>query len=355
MRYSYIELASAKSPPSNNTKVFLVALAVASILCRWTFNGPLFSLGFPSIDTAENEANRPLYLDRPLQFQIVVAHKRARPSSVQTWLQHVRSIPHIAELGIETTIYTKGHISDLGLFKNITQSQNIYRLRDRGREAASYLHHIVKNYDNLADYTIFTHEEPVGIAPETGMFDEAHLDALRYNFDNSTKFLNHGLNEIGIGWCQCGECEGHAGSKYPLMKQIMSMVKGEACHGKQRTVLFNQFIVSRDRIIAQPKWIYSYLLELATAPQNHWIHEQKEPADVLEWMGGKSTPEHPLFLYTIERLWSGLFGCDEDPWAEGCKMFMERDGPAESKENVPRWKAMKTKKKEQIEQASREI
>ena len=344
------------SKTSPNPKACLIALAVVSIFCRWAYQGPVWGWGFRSHNAGKVEEGTPAHLDRSLQFQIVVAHNKARPHAIHKWLGQVRNVPNIADLGVGTTIYTKGHIHDLDEFRNITGSDEIFRLRDRGREAGTYLHHIIKNYDNLANYTFFTHEEPIGIAPETGAFDEAHYDALRYVFDNQTIFMNHGLNEEGVGWCHCGDCEGHAGSQYPLMKQIMSMLSGEACHGRQRTILFNQFIVARERIVARPKWIYNYLLELVTAPKDHWIHKQEQPADVLSWMGGKSTPEHPLFLYTIERLWSGLFECDEDPWAEGCKMFLDRDGPAENRDQYPSWGTKTEKiKKEQIEQVNREI
>ncbi|KAG8527559.1 uncharacterized protein KY384_007711 [Bacidia gigantensis] len=267
--------------------------------------------------------------DNTPQLHIVIAHSREGPRTMNTWLSQLRTMPNIWKLGTKTTVYTKSKLDETNKFMSISKCDELHHLRNRGREGGTFLHHIVKNYDNLARFTMFIHEHPVGLNEATGLFDEAHYDALRYQLKNSTGFINHGLNEPGIGWCNCGDCEGPETHQFPLVPQIMALYTDKVCQGKQRVAMYNQFVVSRDRIQARPKRIYEYLLELVVAPKHHWIHGEKEPWQVLGWMDG-SSPEHPLFLYTLERLWSGLFGCDEDPWAEGCVMFSDKDQPAKA-------------------------
>ena len=54
-----------------------------------------------------------------------------------------------------------------------------YRLPNIGRETHTYLYHIIKNYDNLADITVFLQGDPVD-----------HCDLLGYSIDNIILVLN---------------------------------------------------------------------------------------------------------------------------------------------------------------------
>ncbi|KAL9631939.1 MAG: hypothetical protein Q9164_005622 [Protoblastenia rupestris] len=261
---------------------------------------------------------------------MVVSHYKQSPRAIYKYLDQLRKIPNLAKLGTKTTIYTKSRSKmNMDDFKNLTAADSLFRLRNVGQDSGTYLHHIVQNYDHLPRYTMFLRDDPVGLVDQTGLFDEPHYDSLRYALRNTTGFINHGLIEPGTGWCHCDTCHGPYGGFFPLMPQIMAMVNGKACHATgngQRITLDGQFIVARERILARPKWVYEYLFDLVTAPREHWIHKQTEPREILEWMGGESTPRNPLFAHTVERLWAVLFQC-EDPYREGCAMFLDRGGP----------------------------
>lgn len=65
--------------------------------------------------------------------------------------QTLRMIPE----GVRLTIYNKG--GKFGLpDKARNRAEKVIPLRNVGREGHTYLHHIVENYDNLADLTIFS-------------------------------------------------------------------------------------------------------------------------------------------------------------------------------------------------------
>lgn len=84
------------------------------------------------------------YNTKPTSTEIVISH-------YQENLDWVFKIPssHYSKL----TIYNKGTPKDYSKFVNI--GAVIHTLPNVGREVHTYLHHIIKNYDNLSDLTVF--------------------------------------------------------------------------------------------------------------------------------------------------------------------------------------------------------
>ena len=70
-------------------------------------------------------------------------------------------------------------------------------------------------------------------------------------------------------------------------------------------------------MIARPRWVYEYIGSLADAPEDHWIHQEQEPAGLKDAMG-ESVPENPLFGHTVERIWPTLFNCSSELETGGC-------------------------------------
>ena len=65
--------------------------------------------------------------------------------------RYKESLDWIDDFQVATLIYNKGEIFNVNNSKNIT----IINLPNIGREGHTYLHHIIANYDNLADITVF--------------------------------------------------------------------------------------------------------------------------------------------------------------------------------------------------------
>lgn len=80
-------------------------------------------------------------LSRPAELQLVVAHYREE----LRWLEDFRELP--------VMIYSKG-------------SRGPNELPNVGREAHTYLHHIIENYDTLADVTVFLQGDPRDHVPD---------------------------------------------------------------------------------------------------------------------------------------------------------------------------------------------
>ena len=277
-------------------------------------------------------------------FELVLSHHRSDPGRIKPWTDMVRKVQLIDRLGMRLVIYTTNSsieyiylaerdcrpevdVSDFSptILRNRTGADEIHRLPDTGREGATILHHIISNYD-----------EPDHLAPRLSMFaaaDPLHsvhpihntLEAwvqtrLSQNLRQDTGFL--GLSRHNDP-CLCGDC-GDEG-KFPLLAPLTKVLDKQPCTEKTVSTLWNQFVVSRRRIKSRNVKIYQWLEKMVNAPDDHWLHRQREPRAILDKeLGGKSTSENPLFAHTLERTWSILFDC----------AFWERKGVNMTREAV---------------------
>jgi hypothetical protein len=113
-----------------------------------------------------------------------------------------------------------------------------------GRESSTYLHHIIENYDNLADFTIFCQADP---------FD--HIAS----FEDLIKDYEHDYKEYG-GWFVSSKGDGtpqHAG----LRVDDASMKFFGRTLPEYGFVSGAQFVVSKERIRSRSKEFYESLLQ----------------------------------------------------------------------------------------------
>jgi len=144
-----------------------------------------------------------------------------------------------------------------------------------GREAGTYLHHIVEHYDRLADQTAFVQGHPFDHNPDL-------LEAL-HAFEGSGSFSvfsrhAHLAAKLGLLRCDLTGAPDHGG----LPLEEFAQRHGIAIPFDHLVFAAGaQFIVSRDRLRARPLAFYQQLL--------------KESAD-------------PIAGYLLERLWPSIFG-----------------------------------------------
>ena len=190
-----------------------------------------------------------------------------------------------------------------------------------GREGGTFLHHILEHYDHLPPFTLLTQAYLKKVQQEcsgerAGHFTDWITDRLTNRFDNMTGFMSMDRKH---DICYCGHCQDINKDFYPLWPQLYSLITGGVCRHDQPTIMsFNgHFIVSRKRILARSRNVYAYLRWLVDAPEDHWVHTEKEPK-WFEKKKGKSTPSNPKFGHTLERLWHTLFACDSPDVVEDC-------------------------------------
>ena len=257
------------------------------------------------------------------QLHVVVAHHSEEPYWIRTWLENLRSIPYVQELGVKVIIYTKGDKIDLPTLKETSGAEEVVRLPNVGREGGTYLHHLINIYDNPPQFVLFTQSYLKKAQQEkgehTGELKDWLYDRLKNKFGSDTGFMSLDRKH---DVCFCGHCSDMGRDDfYPLWPQIYTMLQGTLCQELEGQVLsFNgHFIVSKKRIIARPRTTYEFLKNLVDAPQDHWIHSEPKPK-WFEKEKGKSTPSNPKFGHTLERLWHTIFDCSEPADMTDCDL-----------------------------------
>ena len=289
----------------------------------------------PLGDTANGKTKAPSSTTRIPQLHLVIAHYNEEPFWMRRWIDSLRSISYIQELGIKVIIYTKGPDTDLAALKETTVADEVFQLPNVGREGSTYLHHILKIYNDPPPFTMFTQAIIKKGQYLSGEIEDEHVAELKDWLYNrlSEKFTS----DIGFmsldrkhDICYCGHCTDMGRRDfYPLWPQLYAILEGTVCQELEGNVLsFNgHFIVSRKRILSRPRSIYEYLQELVNAPEHHWLHSEPEP----KWFEkdkGKSIPDDPKFGHTLERLWHVIFNCSNPTQMVDCDVKgMKAEGP----------------------------
>lgn len=171
-------------------------------------------------------------------------------------------------------------------------------LANVGREADTYLQHIIRNYDNLGDYTVFLQGNP-----------HDHLQSMSLSSINFRQFANVGFANIIDGEYLKIEyyVRDHTKSPYGLpVYAKMTEYFGIDTGGEPMRIEFArgaQFVCSRDAILRRPKKFYEHVL--------HQLHRLKDPA-VNTWSGlyteHQNIVSECIDAWTLERMWPTIFG-----------------------------------------------
>ena len=173
---------------------------------------------------------------------------------------------------------------------NKEEGENL--LPNIGREAHTYLHYIVENYDNLGGMVIFTQGKP---------FDHVRdfVDKVnKLEFKGKYQSLTLGSNAF--------DNKGHPpikridknGEMNRIAHHIFSEILGYPHPSNVYYNPFAIFAVDKDTILKRNKYFYLRLLSLLTATSNIGDKDQSG--------SGKSVP------YVIERLWKEIFGVEKE-------------------------------------------
>lgn len=187
------------------------------------------------------------------------------------WMSQIENIPFI--------IYDKGGSEAENSLPNIPRFpvqlfEGVRHAKSpTGRESHTYLYHILKNYDSLADMNIFLQGNPVEFACDA----KTTLQALLQSDFEGIDFLS--LNGPLV---LCDETGAPLHRGLPI-KRVFSRLFQSPCPELFSYTWGAMFCVSKSFILARPKAFYEEMMQIVY--------------------------EEPLSGYVYERLWPTILAC----------------------------------------------
>jgi hypothetical protein len=277
------------------------SLVSVAVIILWTAFAS-FNFGqrqYPHSDTLLDRA-----YEATVPLEIVVSMYKEKTDDVAALISKLQSMPQIADAHV--TIYLKDGEADEEQIKQQTHSNKVIKLPNVGREAETYLNHIINRWDSLAERTIFLQAD-VHNPREFYPFVE------RYFSRNQTGFLS-------LGWagnvCNSADC----GDKFGWHDEtgFVPYLQNRIYDSTPENVLLSykgQFVVTAARIRGINKAIYTYLEQLLVN-ETSWTHQQEY------LQGRKDSMSQPYFGYTMERIWNVLFQCSDMDVAWKCPSLL---------------------------------
>lgn len=237
------------------------------------------------------------------EFDIVIARYAEPAVEVAQTLDLLLAAEGVRAMHARVTIYNKNNDTsefERDLLANLASEVDVscHALDNIGREADTYLHHIVAGWDNLADHTLFAQAELESLPTAVKWIEDF--------FVPETGFL-----QLSYEGRMCAKCE-HCGS-WTDDPAVISGLYGLANPGKQcRNLVWTfrgQFIVSGARIRANGKSMYEHLLRKLRNPESE-MHSLQYTESI--WHSGQEDSlNDPVFGFTLERFWGILMQCSE--------------------------------------------
>lgn len=190
--------------------------------------------------------------------------------------------------GLKRTVYDK---SGNALVSNAISLPNV------GREAHTYLHHLISHYDSLADWTIFCQGRPFDHAYD---FHHTLRDfAAQPDAIGSFRWLGHLIDtDDNQGYTLFRTWSKNEDGRTLDLRRFHQELFGTAGPPEYTFVLGAQFAVHRDLVRSRPLTFYEHALHLSQT--------------------------FPDAAHCYERLWDRVFGVEgiDRPWLAGRKTVL---------------------------------
>ena len=269
----------------------LLCLTLNPDLDQWQPVTPVLDVSYP--------APRPL--------DVVVSRYGESVDTLAWQLRSIISLPNVRDLSPNIIIYNKNNathepafISQLSVELGAGINISMRTRPNLGREAVTYLDHIVSEWDDLASHTLFVQAE----MHHSWLVQSRIADY----FVPQTGFIS--LSPYGL--CEdCDQCGDHSrwSEQGSVLKNIYSRANsGQECRDLVLTYR-GQFIASASRIRGVGKALFTDLLHQMTDAES----AMHQPAywDMPWRFGRDDSLGAPIFGYTLERMWGAILQCSD--------------------------------------------
>jgi hypothetical protein len=238
-------------------------------------------------------------------IEIVVNMYKEPVDEVAQLISTLKAMPSLRESRVH--VYTKDGEANVEHVKQRTGANNVTTLPNIGREGHTYLYHILQNWDTMARQTIFL---------QAGVHNPREFyPRIRDYFDP----VRTGM--LSLGWsgqvCSCEDCGDRFGfsDTAHLFPEIHDRINNSTKCDNMLLSYKGQFVVSAKRVRALDQSVYRGLFD-AFVNKDSWAHREEFVQGRPDSMGA------PIFGYTVERMWSLLFQCNEMRVAWKCPSLL---------------------------------
>ncbi|KAF1946397.1 hypothetical protein EJ02DRAFT_462439 [Clathrospora elynae] len=289
---------SQVAPRGFNPRSCLTSMA---LIMLWT---AYVSLNFGQRQHPRAETRLDMNYEASVPLEVVISMYKEKADDVAQLISRLRNMPQMTDARI--TIYLKDSEADEQQIKQESNAHEVIKLPNLGREAETYLNHIVTRWESLAGQTIFLQAD-VHNSREFYPFVERYFRA------KETGFLN-------LGWagnvCNGQDCGDRFG--WQDETRLFPAIQSRIDKSTRENVLLSykgQFVATAARIRGIDKSIYNDLWQ-ALVDENSWAHQE-------EYLHGREdSMSQPWFGYTMERIWNVLFQCSDMDIAWKCPTLL---------------------------------
>ena len=254
------------------------------------------------------------------KMHIVLSVYRESPTKIAQFVSQIMALPNVRRSQPHIYAYVKGGseqaaaITAAGFAHKVLESPNV------GREAETYLRHILAHYEKLPDHIFFTQGLP--------QYDDS-VDALRRFFTHQTGIL--GLSAITVCTCE-GFSDtwtgGQMGTKHAgfiRVREMWVLFQRTLCPNEYACFHNGMFVVSRRRMLLHPKSLYEYVHGLFFLSREDPLRYNEDKYFNHDKVVTPAEDGWRTLAHVMERAWFFVFNCTDPDVARICDRPCEGD------------------------------
>lgn len=173
------------------------------------------------------------------QFNIVLNYYNEELAFVARFILYLKNVSTIQRLNPRVIVHNKNAHLNISYLKDALLVDTGMTLPNLGREGATYITHIINNYDALANHTLFSQAGVEGIT-DTGLSDW-FLDRLLHQFNSAVGYLPL----VEDNWIRAYACDSHLSPGHlPRLTELWRMLEYPMCLGGGITVRGHEKVCS---------------------------------------------------------------------------------------------------------------
>jgi len=157
------------------------------------------------------------------EFDVVLSYYAEDVNFVARFIQYLRNLSTIKKLKSRIIVYNKNPKINNTYLQTILKADIVQQLPNLGREGGTYLHHIITNYDTLANHILFSQAGVEGIT-NTGLSDW-FFNRLEKQFNSSVGYMPLVENR----WFTTFDCGVRPGENIQQLPELWGIIEQTLC------------------------------------------------------------------------------------------------------------------------------